>query len=154
MSGNNILPIMITLAGGLGNQFFQVCAGIYIEKELNRKVIYNVSNLKKIPTQALGNYSRKLEDFDLINTNKLLKSKFSLPGNFILRIFKRLKHPESIISESGPMHRVLPLINDETLAVYGYFQDAKNVELVWTEFKKRISSSEKFNLFLNPEPTE
>jgi hypothetical protein len=144
-----LLPIKLTLAGGLGNQLFQLSAGIYLEEKLGRRVTYDFSNLRARPQAAIGNYTRKFEIEELIAENKLIRSKYSFQADYPIRYFRRLINPDSVISEDGPNFDALKLVDTKTTAVYGYFQSASTVNSSWPTLKLRLQQSTKFNSLVN-----
>jgi hypothetical protein len=146
-----LLPIKLTLAGGLGNQLFQLSAGIYLEEKLGRKVIYDFSNLVKQPKSEVGNYTRKLEIKELILDNQTIKSRYPFRTDYAIRFVRRLINPGSVIVESDPNFDALGRVDSKTTAVYGYFQRASIVSEAWPILKLKLEQSPKFASLVNTE---
>jgi hypothetical protein len=144
-----LLPIKITLAGGLGNQLFQLSAGVYLEEKLGREVFYDFSNLMKQSKSEVGNYTRKFEIEELILGNKSISSRYPLRADYAVRFVRRTINPSSVIIESGPNFDVLSQVTDKTTAVYGYFQSAKTVNDSWPILKSKLEQSPRYGSLVN-----
>ena len=149
-----MLPIKLTLAGGLGNQLFQLSAGIYLEEKIGRKVIYDVSNLTTKPKAEIGNYTRKFEIKELVLDSQTIKSRYPLRPDFPLRFIRRIVNPSSVIIEGDPVNDVLERVNGKTTAVYGYFQNSSIVNQAWPVLKSRLNHSSEFASLVNSEKVE
>ena len=146
-----MLPIKLTLAGGLGNQLFQLSAGIYLEEILGRKVIYDVSYLTTIPKAEIGIYNRKFEIDELILDGQTIKTRFPLRVDYLVRFIRRLVNPDSVIIESDPNFDALERVDNKTTAIYGYFQRASTVADTWPILQSRIMNSPKFASLVDSE---
>jgi hypothetical protein len=146
-----LLPIKLTLSGGIGNQLFQLCAGIYLENFIDRKVIYDVSNLKKIKTAVPGNYTRQLEISDLILDNQLITSRYPIRFDSASRLLRRVLNSHSVVIEKDPTYDALAKVNKQTTAVFGYFQSAAIVNSAWPILKARFAESSKFEYLITSE---
>ncbi len=146
-----MLPIKVTLAGGLGNQLFQLSAGIYLEDKLGREVLYDFSNLMRQPKSELGNYTRKFEIEELISCNLSIRSRYTFRGDHPIRFLRRILNPNSVVIEIDPNFDVLGRVNSKTTAVYGYFQSAKIVNDAWPILKSKLERSTRFASLVNSE---
>ncbi len=146
-----MLPIKLTLAGGLGNQLFQLSAGIYLEAKIGRKVLYDISNLVEQPNSEVGNYTRKFEIQELIRNDQLIHSKYPFRADYAIRFVRRMMNSGSVIVERDPNFDVLGQVNSKTTAVYGYFQREKIVREAWPILKSRLKDSPKFSSLVNSE---
>jgi hypothetical protein len=146
-----LLPIKLTLAGGLGNQLFQLSAGIYLEEKLGRKVIYDFSNLTTQPKAEMGNYTRKFEIQDLVRDNESINTRYPLRVDYPVRFIRRLLNPDSVIIETDPNFDALERVNGKTTAIYGYFQRASIVNEAWPTLKSKLEKSAKFAPLINSE---
>jgi hypothetical protein len=52
MNPNN--EIVFRIAGGLGNQFFMYCAGVYFQQKFQRNVVFDISDLNRIKILHAG----------------------------------------------------------------------------------------------------
>ena len=146
-----MLPIKLTLAGGLGNQLFQLSAGIYLEDILGREVIYDFSNLIKQPKAEVGNYTRRFEIKELILDNQSINSRYPFRADYAARLLRRIINPESVIIESDPNFDALKQVNGKTTAIYGYFQRATIVDESWPILKSKFEKSSKFSSLVDSE---
>jgi len=146
-----LLPIKLTLAGGLGNQLFQLSAGIYLEEKIGRKVIYDISNLTLKPKAEIGNYTRKFEIRELVLDTQTIKSRYPLRADYPVRFIRRIINPNSVIIERDPNFDALERVTGKTTAVYGYFQNASIVNQAWPVLKSRLKHSSEFASLVNSE---
>ena len=146
-----MLPIKLTLAGGLGNQLFQLSAGIYLEEKIGRKVIYDISNLTTKPKAELGNYTRKFEIKELVLDSQTIESRYPLRADYPVRFIRRIVNPDSVIIERDPYFDVLERVTSKTTAIYGYFQNASIVNHAWPVLKSRLRYSSEFASLVNSE---
>jgi len=137
--------IKLTLSGGLGNQLFQICAGIFIEENLNFRIIYDVSNLLGKIKSCPGNNTRHLEISELLENPNLVTKKPHWFVDQLLTKFKRTFRKRLYVFENSPFDRPLQMINQSTRGVYGFFQDANIVNLTWYSLLLRMKKSEKFS---------
>ena len=137
--------IKMTMSGGLGNQLFQVSAGIYLEEVLDRDVIYNVSNLLGPAKSSPGNYTRSLEIYELLTGKNLIKSKPYWLLDLLITKFKRRFLGKYFLFEHSQMDRLLFNISKHTREIFGFYQDAEIVEATWSSLNARMEKSEKFS---------
>ena len=146
-----MLPIKLTLAGGVGNQLFQLSAGIYLEEKLGRKVVYDFSNLTTQPKAEIGNYTRKFELEELMHVSQTIKSQYPFRADYPVRFIRRILNPNSVIIETNPNFDALNQVNAKTTAIYGYFQRASIVNESWPILKSRLQKSPKFSSLVDSE---
>ena len=144
-------PIKITLSGGLGNQLFQLSAGIYLEEKLGRKVIYDICNLTTQQKAEVGNYTRKLEIEELILDSPTITRRYSSMIDYPVRFINKIVNSKSVIMERHPNFDVMEQVNDKTKAVYGYFQSASIVNEAWPILESRLKNSLKFASLIGSE---
>jgi hypothetical protein len=121
--------IEFVIAGGLGNQLFMLCAGIYFSEQSGRKVTFDLSDLERISTihPGLNIYDLGLVDEDWISVEKNKSIKSFLP-KAVSRVFARVIRisnsflPSSFrkIDEIGYVD--LMSIPESVNRVEGYFQ--------------------------------
>ena len=143
--------IVVKLFGGLGNQLFQLSAGIYLENNVGRKVIYDVSNLTSKPKAEIGNYTRRFEIGELVLDSQTIKSRYPLRADYPVRFIRRILDSNTVIIESDPNFDVLERVDYKTTAVYGYFQNASIVNSAWPVLHSRLQQSSKFASLVNSE---
>ena len=122
--------ITLEIAGGLGNQLFMLCAGIFLQKELKRSVCFDISDLERISRLHPGHNVftlGMLDGYEVINYKKknlnLDKIRRKLIGIFnrVLKIDRFHKQVRTyIISEIGYVD--LTDIPSKTKRINGYFQ--------------------------------
>lgn len=140
----NKKPIKIILSGGLGNQLFQICAGLYEEK-LGKPVLFEVSNLLVQQNSEINNYTRVLEVDDLINNKKIQSKKIHwLIDIFIVKIKQKVL-PKVYLVEMNPNDFVLNRVTDLTREIYGFHQHHRLVAEIWPELKTLFEKSKKFS---------
>ena len=144
-------PIEMTMSGGLGNQLFQVSAGIYLEEVLGRPVIYNVSNLLGSAKSSPGNYTRSLEIYELLPGKKLKKTKPHWLLDLIITRAKRKFLGRIYIFENNQNDRVLSKVSAHTKGIFGFYQDASVTETSWNSLKARMLNSTKFSPLVTSE---
>ena len=149
-----MLPIKLTLAGGVGNQLFQLSAGIYLEEKLGRKVIYDFSNLATRPKAEIGNYTRKFEIEELMHDSQTIKSRYPFRADYPVRFIRRIINSNSVIIETDPNFDALGQVNGKTTAIYGYFQRASIVDESWPILKSKLETSPKFSSLVDSERVE
>ena len=149
-----LLPIKITLAGGLGNQLFQLSAGIYLEEKFGRKVIYDISNLTREAKAEIGNYTRKFEIKELVLDSQAIKSRYPFRADYPVRYIRRILNPSSVIIETDSNFDALDQVNGKTTSIYGYFQRASIVEESWPFLKSKLEKSPKFSSLVDSEKVD
>lgn len=127
--------------GGLGNQLFQISAGLYIEKIFDKPVKFNSSLFAAEKRTFSSNSPRGLEVSDLILENQFSNAHFS---PYSLRLKSKL-NSKKYIWESSPSESCHAKITKNTKVVFGYFQNAEMVNAVWPELEMRLLQSAKFN---------
>lgn len=142
-------PIRLILSGGLGNQLFQLAAGTYIESNLERTVLYDVSNLIGNLKSEPGNYTRNLEISELIDPNKIVSSRLPLRAQIYKYTIERTLFSNSLLVENGPTDHLIPKITEQTKKISGFFQHASLVEKSWTSLQEKLIQSNKFSKFFN-----
>ena len=122
-------PIEFVIAGGLGNQLFMLCAGLYYQERYNRNVKFDISDLQRISLlhPGLNVYSLGLLKKDQILVTS--KSKNNLkPRSFFVRFLKKVARQSSQIYQRKNVKideigfYDLSLIPHKTKRVEGYFQ--------------------------------
>jgi hypothetical protein len=139
------LPIRLILSGGLGNQLFQISAGIFIKDQLKFDVNYDASNLLGRIKSDPGNYTRHLEISELLEDPNLVTKKPHWFVDQLLTRYKRTFRKPFYVFENSPFDRPLQMVNQNTRGVYGFFQDANIVNLTWDSLLLRMKKSEKFS---------
>ena len=139
------------MAGGLGNQLFQLAAGLYVEQNTGREVKYSTSNLVKKTKSEIGNYTRSFELNQLIPKDKIVFKIIPSTFNALSFLLQKQLHPKSLLVENGPLDNILEKISEKTRFLYGYFQNSEVVEQVWPEMRELMKNSEKFRLMIGPE---
>lgn len=143
----------LILSGGLGNQLFQICAGIEIQNLQKEKVYFDVSNLRGAKTfSESGNYTRLLEVEELIPSDQIVYKTKHWMLNFLETKIKRKYFSRHYVFENGPNDNVLLRIDNETKEVYGFFQSSNLVEKSWQTLIEKFRASRKFRLLLLEEP--
>jgi len=141
--------LVLVLSGGLGNQLFQLCAGIFIEKNMHRKIKYDISNLSVKEKSKPGNYTRRFGISDLLDKNALQMSVLPFRLKFVVNILKRKILASKLAYEGNPSDDVIKKINCKTIEIHGFFQNAQIVEDVWPELESKISKSTEFSSIIN-----
>lgn len=146
-----LLPEKLTLAGGLGNQLFQLSAGINLEEKIGRKAIYDISNLTRKTKAEIGNYTRKFEIKELILDSQTIKSRYPFRADYPVRYIRRILNPSSVIIETDSNFDALDQVSDNTTSIYGYFQRASIVGESWPFLKSKLEKSPKFSSLVDSE---
>ena len=121
-------PVEFVIAGGLGNQLFMLCAGLYFQERYNRKVEFDVSDLNRISLlhPGLNVESLGLLEKDQISGNSNTRKNLKKSGfgfrylKKIVRLLSQIDRKNVKIDEIGFFD--LSLIPPETKRVEGYFQ--------------------------------
>jgi hypothetical protein len=129
----------VLLQGGLGNQLFQVAAGIYLEKLSGQKVYFDESFLTKVPKKI-----RKRE----VEIRWLLDSELILKGNFrtLITVTLRDLFAKKILDERNLNDKVLDRLSSSTEIIRGYFHNFEYVDAIWEtlapKFKERFEETD------------
>jgi len=134
-----VKKITIPLMGGLGNQLFQVSAGLYIEKYLQRNVAFSKSILEN---SRVGT-KRFLEVDELIRSYDHSKN---LSRQLLFGRFGGLVKSSYCVTERGPGDDSFGRIDNGTRYLVGYFQRLEIVDGVASEFETLFRESQRFNV--------
>jgi len=139
-------PIGIPLIGGLGNQLFQVAAGLVIHREANREVEFLTSLLSGSRLAKVT--PRKLALQGLIDDQiRHDLGKTSLIKTGIHSVFDRNIWIHGKINDVSDIHK----ISAKTKIVSGYFQNRALVDSSKNEFVHLVSKSSRFKALLDGE---
>jgi hypothetical protein len=117
--------IEFVIAGGLGNQLFMLCAGMYFAENFERKVSYDLSDLERISNihPGLNVYDLGLVSEDQISEVKQNSKNIKIP-KLLSKVIRRLSNffPSSLsrIDEIGYVD--FASIPESVNRVEGYFQ--------------------------------
>ena len=117
--------IEFVIAGGLGNQLFMLCAGMYYAENFKRRVSYDLSDLERISNThpGLNVYDLGLVSEDQISEVKQNSKNSKIP-KLLSKVIRRLSKffPRSLnrIDEIGYID--LASISESVNRVEGYFQ--------------------------------
>ena len=138
-SGKTVhLPLM----GGLGNQLFQLAAGIYVTQQSDRDVKFLSSWLNPPRVYKRGWISpRQLMISDLIDDCEW--SGLSRIQAATIRVISKFGK-NYWVSELGPSDDTLERITSDTRVLVGYFQKSKYVNCVREPLLKRLEKSLQF----------
>jgi len=129
--------------GGLGNQLFQLAAGLYVSQKLEKEV--RILSTWLNPTSLVLRAKvqpRKLMIEDLIHEHEW--SRISRSQTALTRIAARFS-PELWVAESGPSDASIERITPRTRFLVGYFQRAHYANSVRNLLLERFNSSPKFS---------
>jgi hypothetical protein len=127
MRQNN--PLEFVIAGGLGNQLFMLCAGLYYEEKYGRRVTFDVSDSERVAILHPGlnvyelglirehQISKRKNIGESITTSNLLSRASAKIARQIWRLFSKSSY---LIAEIGFVN--LDCIPPTTTRVEGYFQ--------------------------------
>lgn len=141
--------IKMIMSGGLGNQLFQVSAGIYLEETLGKEVIFDVANLLGPAKSAPGNYTRSLEIYELLLGKSLITSKPHWLLDLAITKFRKQFLGKYFLFERNQEDRLIFRIGPDTRGIFGFYQDAEIVESAWVSLYGRMKKSEKFSPLVN-----
>ncbi len=133
--------INVKLMGGLGNQMFQFCAGLYLANRLNTKFTIDDTIL----TANLINEHSVKRDFDLdifnLDNQSLFNGLVSFKSGFITRNFNRLlpvRLKSYYVEKSFNFDNKILLLKDNT-TIEGYWQSYKYFDQIENEIKKTFT---------------
>lgn len=118
------------IAGGIGNQLFMLCAGIFFQSRLCRPVHFDISDLKRISELHPGHNVFTLgllEDFSVRNSDEkrsklhLLRAKIEMTLNRLIRAKVLSKHSRLFTSPEIGFINFLEIPRN-VIRVKGYFQ--------------------------------
>jgi hypothetical protein len=124
--------ITIPLQGGLGNQLFELAAGLVLEARHGRRVVYSDHWLRH-PTE--GETPRAFALDGLLAPGELVHA----PAPRVGRAADRLLRQRVI--ELSADDDALARVSGSTRVVAGYFQRLSYVEEVWPALRRRFESS-------------
>jgi hypothetical protein len=128
--------------GGLGNQIFQLAAGIYLHQKHGREVNYPTTLLHPPKYLRAGSTSiRNLMIGELIRSNERVN--LSRLQILFLRLFTNSKN-RYVVTEKSNTTESLIMCDPKTRIYIGYFQQLKYVNSVATDLLERFSSSATF----------
>lgn len=133
----------IVLAGGLGNQLFQLCAGLYLEKKFKSEIHYDVSNLTARKNNKNRSFTRNLEILELLPVDRIHR----LPIRFhnLLTKIRKISKNKKVFFEDNRINAGIEGIAPNTSVVYGFFQNAELAELMWTDLRYLMENSKSFS---------
>jgi hypothetical protein len=127
---NTKKSITFEIAGGLGNQLFMLCAGLYFEQQTKRRLIFDVTDLKRISSLHPGQNVCTLGLLDGFETVNKKNNEIIFKGlhNFCERAIKRIRklgnfanrETNLIVEEIGFFD--LDRVTNSTKQIQGYFQ--------------------------------
>ncbi len=126
--------------GGLGNQLFQLAAGIEIFETTGKPVKFSTHFLELDGTTATT--KRLLSIGDLLDPNEIIGQSF--PRSAIKPFRNRYRTGSRVVIERYPSEDATLRVNSKTNYVQGYFQNWNIVDRTWKSFEKRLSSSKVF----------
>lgn len=140
----------IILAGGLGNQLFQLCAGLYLQKKFKSEICYDVSNLTGKKYSTNKGYSRNLEILELLPVDRVYRLPIRIHN--LLTVMRKFSKNKKIFFEDNKSNSSVEEITAETSLVYGFFQNAELAQLMWSDLRFRMENSKSFSpIFSAPE---
>jgi hypothetical protein len=122
-------PLEFVIAGGLGNQLFMLCAGLYYEEKYGRRIIFDISDLERVAILHPGlnvyelglirehQVSKRKNIGKIITTSILLSRASAKIARHIGRLFSKSSY---LVAEIGFVN--LDCILPTTTRVEGYFQ--------------------------------
>ena len=133
--------------GGLGNQLFQLAAGIEIFEATGKPVKFSTLFLELDGTSATT--KRLLSIDDLLDANEIIRQSF--PRSVVTPFRNRYRTGSNVVIERFPSEDATLRVTIKTSYVQGYFQNWHIVDRTWKSFEKRIGKSKVFApLLLSP----
>ena len=126
-----IMTYRVLLQGGLGNQLFQIAAGMYLKDFLDKDVVFDATLLTKVPKKI------RLRDVEvewLLDTSELKNSSFTTLSNLLLEKYAS----NSILREKDLNDLVLNRITSRTKVISGYFHNYEYAEKTWPKISMKI----------------
>lgn len=135
--------------GGLGNQLFQLAAGIEIAKATGRPAKFS-TDLLHLPVTA-GTTKRQIGISELLLPEEIIDR--NLASGIARLVLNRFGKGSNRLIEENLYDDVTKQVVDNTRYVQGYFQNWEIVERSWPELEKRFQNSESLSRVIN-EPVE
>ena len=133
--------------GGLGNQLFQLAAGIEISKLAQKPVKFSTQILEMAGTSATT--KRSLGIGDLLDSSEVITQSFSKAA--IRHLSGKLRVGNKGVFEGDLSEDATLRVTSDTKYVQGYFQNWKIVERAWTSLETRLRMSDVFSpMLLDP----
>jgi len=143
--------IKFEIAGGLGNQLFMLCAGIYLQKKMKRSVCFDISDLERISSLHPGHNVFTLgllDGYEVMNSKKKFQN-LNRVCRKLIRICKKAfkvsrdyqKVETYSISEIGYVD--LTEIPSNTKRINGYFQSWRYFSEVGEDIFPKIKNLSK-----------
>lgn len=143
MHTNNRKTIHIPLMGGLGNQLFQLAAGLYVHRKHGRDVCYPITLLQPPKLSRPRKTSiRNLMISELLDSNE--RKKLSKLQIIALKLITHSKR-RFVVYERANNTEILDNYDSTTRILIGYFQQLRYVDSVGAELLERFRSSPTFN---------
>lgn len=139
-------PILIPFIGGLGNQLFQLCAGLFIQRHNSYRVVFTDRLLTLTPNSLAERRRFMLRSL-------IFPEETSRPSRLYLSFATFLSRFEfqNYIRESTPANDTLARVTPETRLLLGFFQKNSYVSLVWDELIFRFAASLEFSQLMTQE---
>lgn len=139
--------IFVPLMGGLGNQLFQLSAGIYLGGNLSRHVVYSPQffdvSLPSRLTQREFRIQTTLKPSEIV-----IWPKWKMGTALVL---SRLGHP-SFVRELAPSDDCLLNCGHSLRFAMGFFQREMFVSASWNQLQDRLANSKEFAAVLPRSP--
>ena len=126
--------------GGLGNQLFQLAAGIEIHETTGKPVKFSTHFLELDGPSATT--KRLLSIGDLLESTELIEQSF--PRSAITPFRNRYRSGSKVVIERYLSEDATLRVNSKSNYVQGYFQNWHIVGRTWKSIEKRIVSSKVF----------
>jgi hypothetical protein len=123
----------VLLQGGLGNQLFQVAAGIYLREKLKQNVVFDSTLLTKLPK---GVRLREVEVDWLLNSDEFSKGSLRTLGLVALERY----FPKFVLKEKDLNHEILTEVKSDFNILNGYFQNSNYADFSWSFLKEKLLS--------------
>ena len=127
--------------GGLGNQLFQLAAGIYLSEECGRNVKFSADWFDASRQRLLEGVPRDLMIAELINPNEWSE----LAPESLRRHYELSRSLQNYwVTETDPSDNTLERVTPNTEFLVGYFQKIRYVDAVKNHLLERIQRSPSF----------
>lgn len=135
--------LFIPLQGGLGNQLFQLAAGLVVGAQQHRPVVYSDYWLRN---PARAETPRSLAIGPLLAPGELITQRVVRNGRVTDRVLRRR------VVERGSADRVLDRVSVRTCVLAGYFQYAAVAQAGWPAVQQRLRESGRAELAALADP--